>query len=167
VKPNILEYESDNSEHQSFVLDSFKLKKLVLEMQETLLTDYHIDYDSTPLISWFNDAQDSSCKCNTKNAEMQKNDQSVFLRHCLLQKLIRMQKEFEFINKNLTNFQSLTHREIEVIQLLAHGYNNPEIAAYLFISRYTVEQHRKNINRKLKIKSFSDLMSYVYAFDLN
>jgi len=167
VKPYILEYESDNSEHQSFVLDSFKLKKLVLEMQETLLTDYDIGFNSTPLISWFDDKHDNSCKCDIKNAEKQKNNQSVFLRHCLLQKLIRIQKEFEFVNRNLTNFQSLTHREKEIIQLLAHGYNNPEIAEGLFISRYTVEQHRKNINRKLKINSFSDLMLYVYAFDLN
>jgi len=135
-------------------------------MQKTLLTDYGIAFDSSIRISEINNEKYNSFDFDVKNAEMQKKDQSVFLRHCLLHKLIRIQKEIEFVNKNVKNFQSLTNREKEVIQLLAYGYNNPEIAEQLFISRFTVEQHRKNINSKLKIKSFTHLMMYSYAFDL-
>jgi DNA-binding CsgD family transcriptional regulator len=84
----------------------------------------------------------------------------------LAHKLLRIQEEFKFINENKIRYQKLTKREKEIIKLLANGYNNPKIAAVLFISRNTVEQHRKNINKKLLIKSFSHLMSYSYAFNI-
>lgn len=63
-------------------------------------------------------------------------------------------------------FRQLTDREIEVLQLLAGGLNNPEIAQRLLISRSTVETHRKHLNRKLGLRSFWDLMKYAFAFDL-
>jgi DNA-binding CsgD family transcriptional regulator len=63
-------------------------------------------------------------------------------------------------------FDTLTRREVEVLSLLADGVNNPCIAEKLFISRHTVEQHRKNINRKLEIRNLRDILDYAYAFDL-
>ena len=81
-------------------------------------------------------------------------------------KLNRIQKEIRFAQNNLMKYQKLTLREKEIIILLAKGNNNPKIAQQLFISRYTVEQHRKNINAKLNVKSFPQLMLFVYAFDL-
>jgi DNA-binding NarL/FixJ family response regulator len=90
----------------------------------------------------------------------------VYFRIHLRHKLFRIQQQFLFTKQHRNKFQRLTQREREVIKLIGQGNNNPAIAQQLFISRCTVEQHRKNINRKLKIKSFSDLMRYVYAFDL-
>ena len=84
----------------------------------------------------------------------------------LKHKLERLQWETEFIRRNRKRFLSLTKREIEVIEWLLKGYNNPEIAEALFISRRTVEQHRKNINRKLNIRSSLDLFIFSYAFNL-
>ena len=81
-------------------------------------------------------------------------------------KINRIQKEIRFAQDNLIKYQKLTSREREIIKLLAIGNNNPKIAEQLFISRYTVEQHRKNINSKLSVKSFPQLMLFVYAFDL-
>lgn len=72
----------------------------------------------------------------------------------------------EFKLKHFKRFQQLTEREVEIIALLANGYNNPQIADRLFISRSTVETHRKNLKRKLKLRSFRDLMKYAFAFDL-
>jgi len=89
-----------------------------------------------------------------------------YRRNRLYHKFIRIKKELDFINKNIKNFRAITPREKEIIRLLSNGFNNCEIAEQLFISRYTVEQHRKNINRKLKIKSFPQLILYSYAFDL-
>lgn len=81
-------------------------------------------------------------------------------------KLNRILDENEFMKKNFLKFAQLTVRERELIGLLAKGYNNPQIAEMLFISRNTVEQHRKNINRKLEIESFAQLLKFAQAFDL-
>lgn len=68
--------------------------------------------------------------------------------------------------KHFKRFQQLTGREVEVLKLLANGSNNPSIAKTLFISRLTVETHRKNIKRKLDLNNFRDLMRYAFAFNL-
>ena len=71
---------------------------------------------------------------------------------------------FQYVNRG--KFELLTKREIEVLKCIAVGMNNPAIAEELFISRRTVEQHRKNLNRKLSPNSISDLITYARAFDL-
>lgn len=59
-----------------------------------------------------------------------------------------------------------TDREVEVLQHLGEGFNNPMIADKLSISRYTVETHRKHLNWKLDIQSYGKLVKYALAFDL-
>ncbi len=54
----------------------------------------------------------------------------------------------------------LTQREREVIQLLAEGKGNKEVANTLGIGVRTAETHRTNIMRKLDCHSFSDLVRY-------
>lgn len=54
----------------------------------------------------------------------------------------------------------LTIREKEVLKLVAEGKESKEIADLLFISIYTVNNHRANIIRKLKIKKTVDLVKY-------
>lgn len=68
--------------------------------------------------------------------------------------------------KHFKLFQKLTLREVEVLTLLANGHNNPQIAHELSLSRQTIETHRKNLKRKLDLKSFRDLMKYAFAFNL-
>ncbi|MEX2477892.1 MAG: helix-turn-helix transcriptional regulator [Gracilimonas sp.] len=68
--------------------------------------------------------------------------------------------------KHFKRFQQLSKREVEVLTLLAKGNNNPKIAKELYLSRHTVETHRKNIKRKLDLQNFRDLMRYAIAFDL-
>ncbi len=70
------------------------------------------------------------------------------------------------INKKLDENVSendLTSREIEIIKLIAEKYSNQEIADMLFISIHTVYTHRKNIMKKLKLKSPVELI--LYALD--
>jgi DNA-binding NarL/FixJ family response regulator len=55
---------------------------------------------------------------------------------------------------------SLTQREREVVQLLAEGKGNKDVASTLGISVRTAETHRTNIMRKLGCHSFSDLVRY-------
>ncbi len=54
----------------------------------------------------------------------------------------------------------LTPREREVVQLLAEGKSNKEIADVLGISVHTAETHRTNIMRKLRLRSMSELVRY-------
>lgn len=81
-------------------------------------------------------------------------------------KMNRIVKMDEFKLQHFKRFQQLSKRELEVMQLLANGCNNPAIADKLFLSRQTVETHRKNIKAKLALRSFHDLMKYALAFDL-
>ena len=45
----------------------------------------------------------------------------------------------------------LTNRETEILDLVAQGMRNKEIAEQLFVSKYTVESHIKHIYRKLSV----------------
>ena len=85
----------------------------------------------------------------------------------IARKLSRILEEEAFMREHSHRYERLTDREREVIRLLGKGYTNPQIADRLFISRKTVEQHRKNINSKLDIKTFVDVIKYVQAFDLD
>jgi DNA-binding NarL/FixJ family response regulator len=55
---------------------------------------------------------------------------------------------------------SVTPREREIIQLLTEGLSNKEAAARLGISVKTIEAHRANIMRKLRLRSVTDLVRY-------
>ncbi len=54
----------------------------------------------------------------------------------------------------------ITDREREILQLVAEGMTNQEIAAKLCISASTVDTHRKNIMAKLDIHSVAGLVKY-------
>lgn len=55
---------------------------------------------------------------------------------------------------------SLTHREREVVQLIAEGRINKEIAGLLSISIKTVETHRASAMHKLNLRTTADLVRY-------
>ncbi len=86
--------------------------------------------------------------------------------HKLNNKIKRIIEEELFRYNHLKEFRQLTDREAEILKLVALGKSNPEISKELFISRCTVEQHRKNINRKLHVKGLKDIMDFAYAYDL-
>jgi DNA-binding NarL/FixJ family response regulator len=60
----------------------------------------------------------------------------------------------------------LTGREVEVIQLLAEGKSNKQVAAALKVSTRTVESHRNHIMRKMKFSSFSELVRFAIRNNL-
>ena len=57
-------------------------------------------------------------------------------------------------------YELLTTREREVLQLLAEGKSNKEVAGILNLSLYTVETHRGNILQKLNLHSGAELILY-------
>lgn len=60
--------------------------------------------------------------------------------------------------RGLAEQPRLTRREKDVLQLIAKGLTNPEIAARLGISTLTAETHRKNIMQKLKVNNAAALV---------
>jgi len=58
------------------------------------------------------------------------------------------------------SYELLTTREREVLQLIAEGKSNKEIAAMLNLSLYTVETHRGNLMEKLNLHTVPELILY-------
>jgi two-component system response regulator NreC len=57
-------------------------------------------------------------------------------------------------------WDTLTHREREVLKLVAEGHPNRYIAEYLCLSVKTVEKHRSNLMKKLDLHNASTLTAY-------
>jgi DNA-binding NarL/FixJ family response regulator len=57
-------------------------------------------------------------------------------------------------------FDLLTTREKEVLQLLAEGRTNKEVATLLDVSPYTVESHRTNLMQKLNVHNTAEIVLY-------
>jgi DNA-binding NarL/FixJ family response regulator len=60
----------------------------------------------------------------------------------------------------------LTVREFQIIKLLAKGQTNREVARALGISVRTVDVHRTNIMRKLKLATYSELVQFAVRHNL-
>jgi RNA polymerase sigma factor (sigma-70 family) len=74
----------------------------------------------------------------------------------LLEDYVRVLKQ-----QGLTDtFDGLTPREKEVLQLLAEGKTNKDVAALLDVSPYTVESHRTNLMQKLNVHNTAEIVLY-------
>jgi DNA-binding NarL/FixJ family response regulator len=65
-----------------------------------------------------------------------------------------------FLSRPSREGSALTHRERGVVQLIAEGYANKQIAGLLEIGLKTVETHRAAIMRKLNLSSSAALVRY-------
>ncbi|MCO6493241.1 MAG: response regulator transcription factor [Phaeodactylibacter sp.] len=79
----------------------------------------------------------------------------------LLEKTFSKGNDDEFCNAT-----PLTPREVEIVQLIAQGLIAKEIAGRLNLSTHTVYTHRKNIMKKLKFNSASELVLYAVNMGL-
>ncbi len=74
----------------------------------------------------------------------------------LLEDYMRVVKQ-----KGLTDsYELLTNREKEVLQLLAEGRTNKEVAAILDVTLYTIESHRTNLMQKLNLHNTAEIVLY-------
>ena len=64
-----------------------------------------------------------------------------------------------FTEEKAPNLNCLTHRELEIVELVRRGMSSKEIAIHLDISLKTAEVHRHNILKKLKIKNSAALVN--------
>lgn len=58
------------------------------------------------------------------------------------------------------SYDLLTDREKQVLQLLAEGKSNKEVAAVLSVSPYTIETHRTNLMQKLNLHNTAEIVLY-------
>lgn len=77
-----------------------------------------------------------------------------------------LREQDQFVRKNYLRFSTLTNREREIIKLIVDGQSSYSIAKLLFISVHTVNNHRKNIGKKLNVRSLSELIKFAIAFFL-
>lgn len=68
---------------------------------------------------------------------------------------------FQQRNRKSDDYENLTDREKQLLDLLAKGYRYKEIAAELFISLETVRTHIRNIYDKLQVNSRTEALNKV------
>lgn len=62
--------------------------------------------------------------------------------------------------------KSITKRELQVLTLLCDGFTNEEVGERLFLSKRTVENHRKNLLKKTGTKNTAQLVAWAFRKDL-
>ena len=71
------------------------------------------------------------------------------------------EKQKIILPEKLKSVYSLTDREIEIVRFLLEGKSSKEIADKLFISKNTVDTHRRNILEKTKTKTTAELLASI------
>lgn len=66
----------------------------------------------------------------------------------------------------LNNIPVLSSREKEVLELIADGLTNPQIAQKLFLSMHTVDSHRKNILTKFGVNNTASLIKLAARYNM-
>lgn len=74
----------------------------------------------------------------------------------LLEDYLRMMRQHNVQD----SYDLLTEREKQVLQLLAEGRSNKEVANLLNLSPYTVESHRTNLMQKLNLHNTAEIVLY-------
>lgn len=71
-----------------------------------------------------------------------------------------LSQPFNSEGDSFVQIEALTDREKEIINFIAQGLTTTEIAESLFITSSTVNNHRRNIMRKIKCKNTAELITY-------
>lgn len=82
-----------------------------------------------------------------------------------IERYLIKQKENQrvLLPEKLKTKYSLTDREVEIVKLLIEGKSSKEIGEILYISKHTVDTHRRNILSKTNTNSTSELISQILS----
>ncbi|MBS0026541.1 response regulator [Chitinophaga sp. 22321] len=85
---------------------------------------------------------------------------------------LALSPEVEYIVKSEKQLSSdeqavrISVREREILLLIASGITSSQIAKKLFLSKFTINNHRKNLLQKLKVKNVAELISEATRLEL-
>ncbi len=132
-------------------------KIALLLVSNKILLEVNLSYYKEIQVIKMIDSRPDFMDTDSTNSELlflDENENSIM--HILKRNLALMEKDS---SKN-KNESELSDRELDIVREVALGKTNKEIADKLFISVHTVITHRKNITRKLGIKTVSGLTVY-------
>ncbi|WP_214227671.1 helix-turn-helix transcriptional regulator [Pedobacter sp. B4-66] len=78
----------------------------------------------------------------------------------------RSTQEEDYSQKYCTRVMLLSKREKDIIKLIVQGRSSSDISEILYISIHTVNNHRKNIIRKLEINNLCELTKFAILFNI-
>ncbi|NNP69226.1 response regulator transcription factor [Acinetobacter sp. Ac_5812] len=76
---------------------------------------------------------------------------------------IILSTEIKPLQRRSSLTETLSTRELEILELVTQGLNNQDIANELGLSRYTIEAHLRNIYGKLSVDSRSKAINIAYS----
>lgn len=97
------------------------------------------------------------------NAINRINDNSTYYSTEVLNIMMTRLKKQKSIEENIA---ILTPREIEILRLIMEEFSSEEIADKLFISKHTVDTHRKNIIQKTNTRTIVGLLKFAIENNL-
>lgn len=83
----------------------------------------------------------------------------------ILSKRGRPQADLNQIIKTDSRFSNVSERELQVVRLIAEGYNNKKIAQALKCSENTIKTHKANIMRKIGAKNSVEIGTWFLKLD--
>jgi DNA-binding NarL/FixJ family response regulator len=82
----------------------------------------------------------------------------------LFERIASLRAQIQVVQDSQLN--SLTQRELEVLQLVADGMSNKEISAHLKLELQTVKNHVHSILEKLRVHNRREAVTYTHKFGL-
>lgn len=78
----------------------------------------------------------------------------------------KLRKGFQALNNKVDVLHQLSEREIEILRLIVNELTTQEIADELYISRHTVESHKKNLYKKTMQNNLVGLVKFAISNQL-
>lgn len=87
-----------------------------------------------------------------------------FISHKLSLNMIKGNRTISFVTEDGKRLDlEFSSREVEILNLIAEGYTNEEIADKTFTSKRTIETHRRNMIEKTKTRNTASLIKFAIA----
>ncbi len=129
-----------------------KVSHILFEQAKIHSTDIASLYYYRALVHFHNEKIEEARICIDKSLQLEpRRRKAVVIKECV-------HMDCEKISSRYSSDNQLTNRESEILQLIADGKTNKEIANFLQLSRKTVETHRLNIMKKLDVHSGIELI---------